>query len=60
MKELGSDVLSVKVTGIDNANSELIYIEDKNTRLSLDKILVINDYNQLEVKYNVDVAIQTL
>lgn len=60
MKELGSDVLSVKITGIDNANSELIYIEDKNTRLSLDKVLVINDYNQLEVKYNIDVTIQTL
>nr|DAX15722.1 MAG TPA: Putative virion structural protein 2 [Caudoviricetes sp.] len=60
MKELGSDVLSVKITGIDNANSELIYIEDKNTRLSLDKVLIINDYNQLEVKYNVDVVIQTL
>ena len=60
LKELGEDVLSVKITGIDNNNSELIYIEDKNTRFSLDKILVLNDYNQLEVKYNVDVTIQTL
>ena len=60
LAELGQDVLSVKITGIDNNNSELIFIEDTNTRFSLDKILVLNDYNQLEVKYNVDVTIQTL
>lgn len=58
--ELGDDILGVKITGIDNNDSEIIYIEDQSTRFSLGKELVLNEYNQLEVKYDITVNIQTL
>ena len=58
--EVGDDILGVKITGIDNNDSEIIYIEDQSTRFTLGKKLVLNEYNQLEVKYAVTVNIQTL
>lgn len=60
MESIGNDLLSVKITNIDPNNSEIIIIEDKGTRLALAKELVMNNYNQLEVKYNIGLNIQTL
>lgn len=59
-KELGDNVISVRIKGIDPLDSELIVIEDKSKRLSMAKELVMNEYNQLEVKYSIDVSIQTI
>lgn len=58
--ELGENVVSVKITNLDPYNSELINFVDTSTRMSMKKLLVLNDYNQLEVKYDVDINIQTL
>lgn len=58
--DVGDNIVSVKITGIDAKNSELILLEDKNTRLGVKKILVPNDYNKLDVAYDVNVIIQTL
>lgn len=59
-KELGEDIIAVKITGIDNNDSRIIVFEDTTLRLSLYKALILNDYNKLEVKYDIDVSIQTL
>lgn len=59
-KELGEDVIAVKITGIDNNDSRIIVFEDTTLRLSLYKELILNEYNKLEVKYDIDVSIQTL
>ena len=60
MKVLGESVLTVKIVGIDPYNSELLILEDKSKRLAVNKELVINEYNQLEVKYDVTLQVQTL
>lgn len=58
--EIGSDVMAVKITGMDNNDSRVIIFEDKTLRFSLFKELVLNEYNELDVKYDIEVNIQTL
>lgn len=60
MEVLGESVLTVKIVGIDPYNSELLILEDKSKRLAVNKELVVNEYNQLEVKYDVTLQVQTL
>lgn len=55
---LGSDILGVKITGIDNGqNIEVFSSYNKTSRLALDKRLELNSNNELIVRYNIDLTI---
>lgn len=55
--KLGSNVTGVKITGIDDSNSEIINIKDKTNRFYLNKFIDTNKNNELVVKYDIDIDI---
>ena len=55
---LGGDIVGAKISGIDTNDSEIVVVNDKINRLTLAKRLNINDFNEFEVIYDVDVVIQ--
>lgn len=58
---LGSTVVGVKVTGIDEfGDMETFIINDKTARLVVAKILELNKNNELIVKYDINLTIQTI
>lgn len=59
-EKLGSNVIGVKITGIDPDDSEVITITNTNNKLLLNKILNINSANELIVKYDITLTVQTL
>lgn len=60
MSVLGSEIIGVKIEGLDDLNSELIQIVDKINRLALAKKLELNSFNELDVTYNIDLQVQYL
>lgn len=54
---LGRSVAAVKVTGIDPNNSEVIEYRDDDVRLTLNKILELDENNKTIVVYDVDLDI---
>jgi len=58
MTAIGSDVVGVKITGVDSVNdSELFNMYDSSKRLVLNKLLTIDDSNNIIVKYDIDIKI---
>ena len=58
---LGSEVVGVKIKGLDNIGDlEVFTINDKTTRLVLDKRLDINKNNELVVNYNLKLNIHSV
>ena len=55
--KLGAIVTGVKITNIDDSDSEIINIKDTNNRLYLNKLMDTNKNNELIVKYDVDLDI---
>lgn len=55
---LGNTIASIKITGIDPKNGEIINIKDRNIKLTLGKILDINNNNEYIVKYDIKITIQ--
>jgi hypothetical protein len=61
LRVLGSDIVGVKIDGIDTANNaEVFNILDNTKRLILDKRLTINKNNDLIVKYAINLNINTI
>lgn len=56
---LGENVVAVQITNIEPTNSEVITFKDKSKRLSMKKKLHLTDFNQLIVKYDLNVNIET-
>ena len=54
---LGDIVSSVKITGLDTDNSEILTMTNDNYKLSLNKQLTVNTNNEYIVKYNIDLEI---
>jgi len=58
---LGSEVVGVKIKGLDNIGDlEVFSIDDKTTRLVLDKKLDINKNNELVVHYNLKLNLHSV
>lgn len=57
LTSLGSNIVAVKVTGIDPNDSEIINIRDKTSRFTINKQLNIVN-NELIVKYDLNVIVQ--
>ena len=58
MSSLGNAIAGVKIANIDENDSEVIVCKDKINRFSLNKKLVLNDFDELIVVYDVTVNIQ--
>lgn len=58
MSSLGNSIAGVKIANIDENDSEVIVCKDKINRFSLNKKLVLNDFDELIVVYDVTVNIQ--
>jgi len=57
--KLGSDIVGVKITGLDNIGDlEVFNITDKATRLTMNKVLKIDNNNDLIVNYDLTLNIQ--
>lgn len=57
MTTIGNRVIGVKLTGIEDKNSEIILTTDDN-RFTINKKLVATEANQLTVKYDLDLTIE--
>lgn len=57
MTTIGNKVVGVKLTGIEEKNSEVILTTDDN-RFTINKKLVATEANQLTVKYDLDLTIE--
>jgi hypothetical protein len=57
MVTIGNRVIGVKLTGIEDKNSEVILTTDDN-RFTINKKLVATEANQLTVKYDLDLTIE--
>ena len=57
LNSIGSNIVAVKVTGIDPNDSEIITIRDKTSRFTINKQLDIVN-NELIVKYDLSVIVQ--
>ena len=57
MTTIGNRVIGVKLTGIEDKNSEVILTTDDN-RFTINKKLVATEANQLTVKYDLDLTIE--
>ena len=55
---LGSNVVGVKISGIDPDDNEVITLKDENSKMVLSKILALNANNEYIVKYNIDLNIR--
>jgi len=56
---LGNDIVGVKITGLDSIGDlEVFTINDKATRLVMNKHLVVNPNNELIVEYDLTLNIQ--
>ena len=61
MNSLAMKIVAIKITGLDNVgDTEAFTIQDKTRRLTLDKKLVINNNNELIVKYNIDISVEVI
>ena len=56
--KLGSDIVGVKITGIDNRDSEIVVINNRTNRFTLGKKLAYNEFNELEVVYDITVNVE--
>lgn len=56
-EKLGANISSVKVSGIDSNNSEVIVIKDNDNRLYVNKLLDVNKNNELIVVYDINLDI---
>lgn len=56
---LGENVIAVQITNIEPTNSEVITFKDKSKRLSMKKKLHLTDWNQLIVKYDLTLNVET-
>lgn len=54
---LGANIAGVKITNIDENNSEIINIKETSNRLYLNKSMDTNKNNELIVKYDIDLDI---
>lgn len=57
-RKLGTDIVGVKITGIDNRDSEIVVINNKTNRFTLGKKLAYNEFNELEVVYDITVNVE--
>ena len=55
---LGNSIASIKIQGMDPNNAEIITIKDKHVKLTLGKILDINNNNEYIVKYDIKIVVQ--
>ena len=58
LSKLGSNFVAMKIEGLDTINSERIIMGSKFQRLSLNKKMYINRYDETEVIYNINLTIQ--
>lgn len=59
MTALGSSIVAVKIENLDGSGkSEVIKLQDKTTRLVMNKKLDSNKNNELIVRYDLDLAVQ--
>lgn len=58
ISELGSDVVGVKITGLNGgSDSEVFTVNDKTTRMTLGKKLVLDSTNSFVVKYDFNLSV---
>ena len=55
---LGGGIVSIKIQGLDPNNGEIITVKDKNIKLTLGKIIDINNNNEYIVKYDLKITVQ--
>lgn len=55
---LGANIAGIKITGLDSTNAEVLVIKEKTTKLVLNKILAVNKYSELIVKYDLTLTAQ--
>ena len=59
-KAIGSNVYSVKVTGLDSNNSEVISTDPVSNKLALSKVLELTPSGELEVRYDIDIDVENI
>lgn len=55
---LGSNIVGVKISGIDPDDNEVVTLKDENNKMILSKLLTMNANNEYIVKYNIDLNIR--
>lgn len=56
--KIGTNVVGVKLSGIDPDNNEVITLKDENNKMILSKVLALNSNNEYIVKYNIELNIR--
>lgn len=57
LKVLNSDVIGVKINNLEPTDSEIFEVVDKSNHLTLNKVLDIDTYNKLYVRYDLELEI---